>query len=37
MPAETARHERTLMCWPARADLYGELLAAAETHTGPLE
>jgi agmatine deiminase len=23
MPAEWAPHERTLVCWPARADLYG--------------
>jgi agmatine deiminase len=30
MPAESASHERTVMCWPARADLYGPLLAEAE-------
>jgi agmatine deiminase len=30
MPAEFAPHERTVMCWPARATLYGELLGAAE-------
>jgi agmatine deiminase len=30
MPAETAAHERTVMCWPARRDLYGELIADAE-------
>lgn len=30
MPAETAAHERTVMCWPTRAELYGELLADAE-------
>jgi agmatine deiminase len=30
MPAETAVHERTVMCWPARRDLYGELMADAE-------
>jgi agmatine deiminase len=29
MPAETARHERTVMCWPTRIDLYGELMPAA--------
>lgn len=23
MPAEFARHERTVMCWPSRAELYG--------------
>ena len=27
MPAETAPHERTVMCWPARDALYGELHA----------
>jgi agmatine deiminase len=31
MPAETAAHERTVMCWPARRDLYGELMAEAAT------
>jgi agmatine deiminase len=30
MPAEWARHERTVMCWPARAELWGVLQAAAE-------
>jgi len=25
MPAELAPHERTAMCWPTRADLYGDL------------
>lgn len=30
MPAETARHERTLMCWPARRELYGDLFEEAE-------
>ena len=30
MPAETAVHERTLMCWPARQELYGELMPEAE-------
>jgi agmatine deiminase len=30
MPAEWAPHERTLMCWPARTDMWGELLEAAE-------
>jgi agmatine deiminase len=30
MPAETAAHERTVMCWPARHELYGELLPDAE-------
>jgi agmatine deiminase len=30
MPAETAAHERTVMCWPARAELYGELMPDAE-------
>lgn len=29
MPAETGAHERTLICWPARAALYGDLLADA--------
>ncbi len=33
MPAESAPHERTVMCWPARESLYGELLgAAADAH-----
>jgi agmatine deiminase len=30
MPAETAPHERTVMCWPARKDLYGDLMPFAE-------
>jgi agmatine deiminase len=30
MPAESARHERTVMCWPARRALYGELMPEAE-------
>ena len=30
MPAEVAAHERTLMCWPARRQLYGALMADAE-------
>jgi agmatine deiminase len=30
MPAEWARHERTLMCWPARRELWGEHLEAAK-------
>jgi agmatine deiminase len=30
MPAEWAPHERTLMCWPARADLWGEHFADAK-------
>lgn len=30
MPAEFATHERTVMCWPARADLYGNRFAEAE-------
>src|SRR4051812_11603820 len=30
MPAEWARHERTLMAWPCRLDLWGEQLAAAK-------
>jgi agmatine deiminase len=30
MPAETAVHERTVLCWPARHELYGELMPAAE-------
>jgi agmatine deiminase len=30
MPAEWAPHERTLMCWPARADMWGEHYAAAK-------
>src|SRR5687768_16597678 len=30
MPAEFEPHERTVMCWPARADLYGPLMDRAE-------
>ena len=30
MPPEWTPHERTLMCWPARADMWGDLLGAAE-------
>ena len=30
MPAEFARHERTVMCWPARADLYGNRMSEAQ-------
>jgi agmatine deiminase len=30
MPAETAAHERTVMCWPARHELYGDLMPDAE-------
>ena len=30
MPAEAAPHERTVMCWPTRVSLYGDLLPAAE-------
>jgi agmatine deiminase len=30
MPAEWAPHERTLMCWPARADMWGAHYAAAK-------
>ena len=30
MPAEWAPHERTLMCWPARTDLYGAHFADAK-------
>jgi agmatine deiminase len=29
MPAEFARHERTVMCWPTRVDLYGQRMAQA--------
>lgn len=29
MPAEFAAHERTVMCWPQREELYGEHLDAA--------
>ncbi len=30
MPAESAEHERTVMCWPARQVLYGDLMPDAE-------
>ena len=30
MPPEFAPHERTVMCWPARDELYGELMPMAE-------
>jgi agmatine deiminase len=30
MPAEWAEHERTLMCWPARSELWGAGLAQAK-------
>src|SRR3954466_9790139 len=30
MPAEWAEHERTLMCWPARSELWGAGLAEAK-------
>ena len=30
MPAEFAPHERTVMCWPARETLYGDLFGDAE-------
>ena len=30
MPAEWAPHERTLMTWPCRASMWGDLLAAAK-------
>ena len=30
MPAESATHDRTVMCWPARQSLYGNLLVLAE-------
>lgn len=30
LPAEWEPHERTAMCWPARADMWGGLLADAE-------
>jgi agmatine deiminase len=33
MPAEWTEHERTIMCWPARDDMWGELMPAArESH-----
>jgi len=30
MPAEFGPHERTVLCWPNRDDLYGELMTRAE-------
>ena len=30
MPAEWAPHERTLMCWPARADMWEQHFEAAK-------
>jgi agmatine deiminase len=30
MPAEWTEHERTIMCWPARDDMWGDLMAQAE-------
>jgi len=30
MPAEFGPHERTVLCWPARHELYGELMPLAE-------
>ena len=30
MPAEFAAHERTVLCWPARQSIYGDLMPAAE-------
>ena len=30
MPPEFATHERTLVCWPTRVDLYGEYLSEAK-------
>ena len=29
MPAEFARHERTVMCWPTRVEIYGERMFQA--------
>jgi len=31
MPAEFARHERTVICWPARSEIYGTRLDEAQT------
>lgn len=31
MPAEFGPHERTVICWPSRADLYGDLMPEART------
>ena len=30
MPAEFSRHERTIICWPARRELYGSRLGEAQ-------
>jgi len=30
MPAEFGPHERTVLCWPAREELYGEMMPMAE-------
>lgn len=30
MPGEFSPHERTVLCWPARRDMYGPMFAAAE-------
>ena len=30
LPGEFEKHERTVLCWPARRDLYGERFAEAE-------
>ena len=30
MPAEFGRHERTVLCWPARESLYGNLMPQAQ-------
>ena len=35
MPAETDPHERTLMGWPCRRELWGPQLAAAGPTTPP--
>ena len=31
MPAEFARHSQTVICWPARSEIYGSRLAEAQT------
>ena len=31
MPAEFARHQRTVICWPARPEIYGSRLVEAQT------
>lgn len=30
MPAEFSEHERTVLCWPTRDSVYGELMSQAE-------